>query len=110
MSNGALTSVTPGETRAEHPSRRVRTPPSSAKNGLARVAGASANKRPSGVGDSASRVSASPRKRLTVEISKLSRSWRTVKRALVSVEVAARARVTHVRDARPDAGHARALA
>ena len=39
---------------------------------------------------------------------KLSRSWRTVKRALVSVEVAARARVTHVRDARPDAGHARA--
>ena len=31
-----------------------------------------------------------------------------MKRALVSVEVAARARVTHVRDARPDAGHARA--
>jgi len=31
-----------------------------------------------------------------------------VQRALVSVEVAARARVTHVRDARPDAGHARA--
>ena len=31
-----------------------------------------------------------------------------MKRALVSVEVAARARVTHVRDVRLDAGHARA--
>ena len=109
MSNGALTSVTPGETRRAS----IETSPNAAFLGekRSRARRRRVSKRPSGVGDSATRVSASPRKRLSITvdfISKLSRSWRTVKRALVSVKVAARARVTHVRDARPDAGHARA--